>query len=55
MGDYGARQFDYANRLEARLQTHRELMWRRDLIVPIHTVSFAPAIAGHLNRNELRH
>ena len=43
-GDYGARQYDSANRLEATLKTHRELMRRRDLIVPIHTVSFAPAI-----------
>ena len=43
-GDYGARQDDSTNRHEARLQTHRELMRRRELIVPIHTVSFAPAI-----------
>ena len=43
-GEYGARQDDSANRLEARLKAHRELMRRRDLIVPIHTVSFAPAI-----------
>ncbi len=43
-GDYGARQDDSANRLEARLKAHRELMRRRDLIVPIHTVSFAPAV-----------
>ena len=43
-GDYGARQDDSANRLEARLKAYRELMRRRDLIVPIHTVSFAPAI-----------
>lgn len=42
--DYGARQDDSANRLEATLKTHRELMRRRDLIVPIHTVSFAPAM-----------
>lgn len=42
--DYGARQDDSANKLEARLKGHRELMQRRNLMVPIHTISFAPAI-----------
>ena len=40
---YQARQDDSANRLEARLKTHRALMRRRELRVPIHTLSFAPA------------
>ena len=39
---YQARQDDSANRLEARLRTHRELMRGRNLAVPIHTLSFAP-------------
>lgn len=43
-GAYGSRQDDSANKLEARLKTHSELMQRRDLIVPINTVSFAPGI-----------
>lgn len=43
-GDYGARQDDRANKLEARLKVHQELMERRDLMVPIHTISFAPAL-----------
>ena len=43
-GDYGARQDDSANKLEARLKVHQELMRRRHLMVPIHTISFAPAI-----------
>ncbi len=43
-GDYGFRQDDSANKLEARLKPHRELMRRRDLIVPIHTISFAPGV-----------
>ncbi|MCY3553839.1 MAG: ATP-binding domain-containing protein [Gemmatimonadetes bacterium] len=43
-GDYGARQDDAANKLEARLKVHKELMQRRDLMVPIHTISFAPAL-----------
>ena len=42
--DYGARQDDVANGLEARLRTHRELTRRRDLLIPIHTLSFAPAV-----------
>ena len=43
-GDYGARQDDSANKLEARLKTHSALMRRRDLRVPVHTLSFAPAV-----------
>ena len=35
---------DSANKLEARIKVHKELMRRRDLMVPIHTISFAPAI-----------
>ena len=42
--NYGLRQDDSANKLEARLKTHRELMRRRDLLVPIHTISFAPGL-----------
>ena len=45
-GDYGARQDDSANKLEARLKVHQELMRRRDLMVPIHTISFAPALSN---------
>ena len=43
-GDYGLRQDDAANKLEARLKTHSDLMRRRDLLVRIHTVSFAPGV-----------
>ena len=43
--DYGLRQDDSANKLEARLRTHRELLRRRDLRIPIHTLSFAPAMS----------
>ena len=45
-GDYRARQDDKANKLEARLKVHQELMRARDLMVPIHTISFAPAISN---------
>ena len=39
-GDYGSRQDDAANMLEARLKMHRGLLRRRDLRIPIHTLSF---------------
>lgn len=44
-GDYCSRQDDSANRLESLLKTHRELMERRKILIPIHTISFAPAIS----------
>lgn len=43
-GDFPSRQDDSANKLEARLKTYRELMDRRVLLVPIHTLSFAPGV-----------
>ena len=45
-GDYCSRQDNSANRLESLLRTHSELMQRRNLLIPIHTISFAPAISG---------
>ncbi|MFC1915220.1 DEAD/DEAH box helicase [Chloroflexota bacterium] len=42
--DFGARQDDSANKLEARLKTYRALTERRNLLVEIHTLSFAPGI-----------
>ena len=42
--DYGKRQDDLANKLEARLKTHSNLMQRRELRLPIHTLSFAPGV-----------
>ena len=44
LGDYQSRQDDSANKLEARLRPHAELVERRRLKIPITTVSFAPAI-----------
>ncbi len=44
-GEYGKRQDDSANKLEARLKTHPELMRRRDLKIELHTLSFAPGIS----------
>ncbi len=44
-GDYQFRQDDSANKLEGRLKTHRELMLQRKLLIPVHTISFAPGIS----------
>ena len=44
LGDYTSRQDDSANKLEARLKTHSGLVRRRNLRIPIHTISFAPGI-----------
>lgn len=38
------RQDQAANLLEAKLKAHRELVSRRDLMVPIHTITFVPAV-----------
>ncbi len=40
---YRDRQDDSANKIEAHLKSHPELVRRRDLRIPIHTLSFAPA------------
>ena len=43
-GGYQDRQDDSANKLEARLRLHRELMRGREFLIPIHTISFAPRV-----------
>lgn len=43
LGDFRARQDEAFNLLDAKLRTEPGLTQRRDLRVPIHTVSFAPA------------
>ena len=43
---YEYRQDDSANKIEARLKTHPELMRRRDLKIPIYAISFAPAVSN---------
>lgn len=43
-GNYSFRQDDIANKLEARLKPQNRLMNRRELLIPIHTISFAPGI-----------
>lgn len=44
--DYRNRQDDSANKLEAHLKSHPEMMNRRHLLIPIHTLSFAPAVTA---------
>lgn len=45
-GDYAARQDDSANKLDARLRVHRELVAGREIAIPIHTVSYGPAASA---------
>jgi len=45
-GEFYERQDDLANKFEAKLKAHRELTRKRELLVPIHTVTFAPAITN---------
>ncbi len=46
LGDYDRRQDNAYNKLSARLQAFTELVAKRKLLVPIHTVTFAPRIAN---------
>ena len=43
LGDHESRQDEAATMLEARLKTHKGLIARRDLLIPIHTVSYFPS------------
>ena len=45
IGEFQNRQDESANFLEAKLRAHRELISGRKLLVPIHTITFAPAIS----------
>ncbi len=49
--DWKNRQDQAANLLEAKLKAHRELVKRRDLLIPIQTLTFAPAVS-HLPVNQ---
>ena len=42
---YEDRQDEAANLLDAKLKAHRELLDRRKLLVPINTITFAPAVS----------
>ncbi len=44
IGDYHVRQDESANKLESRLKLQQDLHEQRDLLVPISTISFAPAV-----------
>ena len=45
-GDYQDRQDELYNQLESRLKKHSDLVDRRKLRIPIHPISFAPAITS---------
>ena len=50
-GDYQGRQDDSFNKLEAKLKVYPQLTVRRNLRVPIETISFAPGVPA-LSQNE---
>ncbi len=47
LSNYQENQDDSANKLEAKLRTHRSLMEGRELKVPIHVITFIP-LEGHV-------
>lgn len=44
IGNYADRQDDIATKIEAKLKLHRELVERRQLLVPVNVVTFAPGV-----------
>lgn len=52
LGDYQSRQDDAHNRLHARLFSHRSLVKQRQLLVPITTVTYAPAVTSLSSQDE---
>jgi len=60
LGNYAERQDDLANKIEAKLKIHKELVKGRELIPPLNVVTFAPALSdiekldidGYLLANE---
>ncbi|HOV77852.1 MAG TPA: ATP-binding domain-containing protein, partial [Sedimentisphaerales bacterium] len=44
VGNYAARQDDLANKIEAKLKLHKELVKGRDLIPPLNVITFASAL-----------
>jgi len=44
VGDYVARQDDIANKVEAKLKVHKDLVTKRLLIPPLNVITFAPAL-----------
>lgn len=46
------RQDDAANALDSRLRVHPELLYRRNLKIPIHPISFAPALVQDVTSDD---
>lgn len=42
--EYAERQDDLVNKIEARLKLHRELVSKRQLLIPLSVISFAPGV-----------
>lgn len=45
VGEYAERQDDLANKIEAKLKLHRELVQGRKLLFPLSIISFAPGVS----------
>ncbi|MFN8138495.1 MAG: ATP-binding domain-containing protein [Fimbriimonadales bacterium] len=48
LSNHEDRQDDVLNKLDAKLRTHRQLVQRRALMIPLHSVSFGPALPAGL-------
>ncbi len=48
-GDHEARQDDTANKIDAQLRIRPALVRRRQLRIPVHTISFSPAVDGSIS------
>ena len=46
VGDYASRQDDLANKIEAKLKLHKDLVKGRRLIPSLQVITFAPAVDG---------
>ena len=53
--EYEQRQDQAFTNLHSRLYTHTELVSRRALSIPLHTITYAPAIADHLTKTDDEH
>jgi len=47
LGEYTERQDDLANKIEAKLKLHKELVKKRKLLPPLEVVTFAPSVHDH--------
>lgn len=55
LGDYQERQDDQLRRIDVKLRSHRELVSRRNLLITINTVTFAPALSTRAETDPIYH